>query len=233
MFAFPLDRLSAAQEGYVRAISKINKEIDPVSVTALATALGVTPPSVSGMIQRLVGDGLVEHRGRAGVVLTARGEAQALQIHRRHRLIETFLVQVLGLDWAEVHEEAEALEHHLSDRLVQALDRYLGHPQVDPHGHPIPTADGRVIERDLAPLAELVAGEAATVREVDSDDPERIRRWKEMGLVPGAVVRVTEREDRNGLWRLTVDGRELVTGRPGIHGLKVERTGPAPEGTDQ
>lgn len=225
MFSQATARLSVAREDYIRAISKINKEMDPVSVTALATALGVTPPSVSGMIQRLEGDGLVKHRGRAGVVLTARGEAQARQIHRRHRLIETFLVQVLGLDWSEVHEEAEALEHHLSERLVQAIDRHLGHPSTDPHGHPIPTADGRMLERKLLPLARLAVGDCAIVRQVDSDDPERIRRWKETGLVPGAVVRVVERHEADGLWRLDVDGQERATGEPGIAGLQVERTG--------
>jgi len=196
-------------------------------VSELALALNVTPPSVSGMIQRLEADGFVEHRPRHGVVLTKAGEAVALNIHRRHRLIETFLVQVLELDWAEVHEEAEALEHHLSDRVVRAIDRYLGHPTTDPHGHPIPGADGSMLVRDLSPFETLGAGEMATIREVGSDDPERIRLWKTLGLVPGATVTVTERHDLEGIWRLDVEGREVVTGRPGILGLKVERMPPA------
>ena len=227
MFAMAQKRLSAAQEDYLRAISKQSKGVTPVGVSELALALGVTPPSVSGMIQRLEADGLLEHRPRHGVVLTPAGEAAALGIHRRHRLLETFLVQALGLDWADVHEEAEALEHHLSERVVRAIDRFLGHPTTDPHGHPIPAADGSMVVRDLTPFEALDAGEMATIREVGSDDPERIRLWKSLGLVPGAAVTVRERHDLEGIWRLDVEGRDVVTGRPGILGLKVERMPPA------
>jgi DtxR family Mn-dependent transcriptional regulator len=226
MFAEATDRTSAAREDYVRAISKLQRGEEPVSITELAQALGITPPSVSGMIQRLDADGLVEHRPRLGVVLTPHGRALALNVHRRHRLLETFLVQVLGLDWSEVHEEAEALEHHLSDRVVRAIDRHLGYPTVDPHGHPIPAADGSVIVRHLVPLESVDAGETVAVREIGSEDPGRIRRWKELGLVPGAVVRVVERRDVDGLWNLDVDGREVLTGRPGVEGLRVESIPP-------
>jgi DtxR family Mn-dependent transcriptional regulator len=227
MFAGSHERPSVAQEDYLRAISKLYNGLDPVGVSELAQALGVTPPSVSGMIQRLEAEGFVEHRPRHGVVLTDTGQAAALNIHRRHRLIETFLVQVLELDWAEVHEEAEALEHHLSDRVVRAIDRYLGHPTTDPHGHPIPGADGSMLVRDLKPFDTLIAGDMATIREIGSDDPERIRLWKTLGLVPGATVTVRERLELEGIWRLDVEGREVVTGRPGIDGLKVERMPPA------
>jgi DtxR family Mn-dependent transcriptional regulator len=227
MFATSHQRPSVAQEDYLRAISKLYNGLDPVGVTELAQALGVTPPSVSGMIQRLEADGFVEHRPRHGVTLTPAGQAAALNIHRRHRLVETFLVQVLGLDWSEVHEEAEALEHHLSERVVRAIDRYLGHPTTDPHGHPIPAADGSMLVRDLVPFEALTSGEAATVREIGSDDPERIRLWKSLGLVPGATVTVRDRLELEGIWRLDVEGREVITGRPGIEGLKVERMPPA------
>jgi DtxR family Mn-dependent transcriptional regulator len=227
MFAHTIDRSSAAREDYVRAISKLQQGEAPVGVSELAQALGVTPPSVSGMIQRLEVDGLVAHRPRLGVVLTEPGRALAQSVHRRHRLIETFLVQVLGFDWSEVHEEAEALEHHLSERVVRAIDRHLGHPTTDPHGHPIPAADGSVIVRDLVPLETVDAGDEVTVREIGSEDPGRIRRWKELGLVPGAVVRVVERRDIDGFWRLDVDGNDVLTGRPGVEGLRVEPIPPA------
>ncbi|HEX7878183.1 MAG TPA: metal-dependent transcriptional regulator [Candidatus Eisenbacteria bacterium] len=224
---FAASHISVAQEDYIRTISKLYNGLDPVGVTELAQALGVTPPSVSGMIQRLEAEGFVEHRPRHGVTLTEAGQAAALNIHRRHRLIETFLVQALGLDWAEVHEEAEALEHHLSERVVRAIDRYLGHPTTDPHGHPIPAADGSMLIRDLTPFEMLAAGDAATIREIGSDDPARIRLWKSLGLVPGAEVTVRERLELEGIWRLDVEGREVITGRPGIEGLKVERMPPA------
>ena len=222
MFAPTIDRTSVAREDYVRAISKLQQGEEPVSITELAQALGITPPSVSGMIQRLEADGLAEHRPRAGVLLTERGRALALSVHRRHRLIETFLVQVLGLDWAEVHEEAEALEHHLSERVVRAIDRHLGHPTTDPHGHPIPAADGSIIVRELRPFDTIPAGETVTIREIGSEDPGRVRRWKELGLVPGAVVRIVERQEMEEVWRLDVDGHEVLTGRPGVEGLRVE-----------
>lgn len=224
---FAASHLSAAQEDYIRTISKLFNGLDPVGVTELAHVLGVTPPSVSGMIQRLEAEGFVEHRARHGVTLTDAGQAAALNIHRRHRLIETFLVQALGLDWADVHEEAEALEHHLSERVVRAIDRYLGHPTTDPHGHPIPAADGSMLVRDLTPFEMLATGEAAIIREIGSDDPARIRLWKSLGLVPGAEVTVRERLELEGIWRLDVEGREVITGRPGIEGLKVERMPPA------
>ena len=227
MLAIAQSRHSVAQEDYLRAISKLSPGNEPVGITELANALAVTPPSVSGMIQRLEAEGLVTHQPRHGVTLTSTGQAAALGIHRRHRLIETFLVQVLGLDWSEVHEEAEALEHHLSERLVRAIDAYLGHPTTDPHGHPIPAADGSMLVRDLVPFEGLGKGEMATVREIGSDDPERIRLWKSLGLVPGTLVTVKERLELEGIWRLDVEGREVITGRPGIEGLKVERMPPA------
>jgi DtxR family Mn-dependent transcriptional regulator len=122
-----------------------------------------------------------------------------------------------------VHEEAEALEHHLSERVVQAIDRYLGHPTTDPHGHPIPAADGSVIVRQLCLFESLRPGDRAVIREVGSEDPERIRRWTALGLVPGTRVRILGSEELDGIWKVEVEGREIVTGRPGVQGLKVER----------
>lgn len=218
-----MHRLSVAREDYIRAISKLDDSERPVTVSALAHHMGVTPPSVTGMVQRLVSDGLVEHLPRAGVRLTGRGLELALSVHRRHRLLETFLVQVLGLDWSEVHDEAEALEHHLSERVVDAMDRFLGHPSVDPHGHPIPAADGAMLVRELHALESLTSGERGVIGEVHSDEPERIRWWKEQGLVPGARVEVLEHRTLDGVWRLRVQERECLTGTPGIAGVRVER----------
>ncbi len=224
MFAQPVHRLSVAKEDYIRGISKLSKGLEPVSISVLAASMGVTAPSVSGMIQRLEAEGLVEHLPRTGVLLTPEGQKLALSVHRRHRLIETFLVDVLDLDWSEVHEEAEALEHHLSERLVKAIDRYLGYPKTDPHGHPIPSPDGTIIERDLVPLEALLENDMSILREVNSDDPERIRRWKEQGFVPGASVRVVTSRVDEGIWTFNVDGTEIMTGTKGIEGLLVERS---------
>jgi len=225
-------RLSAAQEDYIRSISKLAEAGGTITISALAGKMKVRSPSVSVMVQRLEKEGLVFHPSRSELRLTSRGQEIALNIHRRHRLIETFLVNVLGFDWSEVHEDAEILEHHLSDRLVRAIDRYLGHPQVDPHGHPIPSPEGKVITRNLVPLESLVVGGRATIREVSSDDPERIRRWKELGLVPGAEVRVVERQPLDGTWLLDVAGTPVMTGHQGVTGLFVERNEPARKSED-
>src|SRR6266571_1776462 len=119
---------------------------------------------------------------RAAASLTPDGERAALLVLRRHRILETFLVQVLALDWSEVHDDAEELEHHVSDRVLDALDRYMRHPTEDPHGNPIPDSRGRVERRALAPLSALPAGARARVREVRAgDDPASMRRWKRTG----------------------------------------------------
>jgi DtxR family Mn-dependent transcriptional regulator len=156
------------------------------------------------------------------VLLTEEGRKATMRVVRRHRLLETFLVRMLGLDWSEVHEEAEVLEHHLSDRMVNALDRALGHPTEDPHGHSIPDADGRLRERDLTPLEELAVGAKGTVREVNTDQPIRLQRWKTMGFVPGIPLAMLERHEFEDVMHIDVDGEVVVTGREGVTGILVE-----------
>jgi DtxR family Mn-dependent transcriptional regulator len=129
---------------------------------------------------------------------------------------------VLGLDWAEVHEDAEVLEHHISDRVLEAIDRLVGHPDEDPHGHPIPDASGRMRRRSLAPLAELGRGARAVVREIRDADGRRMARWKNSGLVPGAEVSVTDANALDDVFVLDVGGRKLVTGSEGLSGVLVE-----------
>ncbi|MFM8558895.1 MAG: metal-dependent transcriptional regulator, partial [bacterium] len=130
---------------------------------------------------------------------------------------------VLELDWSEVHEDAEELEHHVSDRVLEAVDRFMGHPSEDPHGHPIPDRQGRVARRALSPLAVLPAGRAAAVREVrGGEDRARLSRWKRSGLVPGARVRMVQATE-DGVYTLEVGGRRVVAGREGLDGVMVER----------
>jgi DtxR family Mn-dependent transcriptional regulator len=152
---------------------------------------------------------------------------------RRHRLIETFLVRVLKLDWSDVHADAEVLEHHISDRVLAAIDRLVGHPDEDPHGHPIPDAHGRMRRRPLLPLVALRSGARATVREIRDADQRRMARWKEVGLVPGAGVRVREIRTLDDVIVVEIAGRRLVTGSEGLDGVLVEvrkRTGRATRG---
>ena len=189
----------------------------------MAERLSVRKPSVSAMVRRLAQEGLVDLSPRQGVRLTRQGLELTMRVGRRHRLIEQFLVDVLNLDWSEVHAEAEVLEHHMSDRLVDAIDKVLGYPQEDPHGHPIPDADGNLRERDLAPLGELSTGEAATVRELRSDAPARLQRFKELGLVPGARVEMGTRQEMEDVMHIRIGDKTITTGSEGVAEVFVEK----------
>jgi len=171
---------------------------DSVSTTDLANRLGVAPPSVTGMMRRLADSGLIEYEPYHGARLTEAGQRVALRTLRRHRIIETYLARALGLSWDLVHEEAERLEHAASDALIDRMATVLGHPTVDPHGAPIPTAEGAIDERLLTPLSELAPGERARIVCVNDEDPERLRYLAELGLVPGVEVTLAHRTPFGG-----------------------------------
>jgi len=213
---------TSAREDYLKAIFHLGEEGQRVSTSALAERLGVRDPSVTAMLKRLAADGLVDYEPRQGALLTDEGLRMCMRVVRRHRLLETFLVEVLDLDGSEVHEEAEVLEHHLSERIVDAMDHVLGHPFEDPHGHPIPDSDGEIRTRALEELAALPVGAVATVRELRTNEPERLVRWKELGLVPGARCKMLDRRALEDVMRLRVSGEELLSGSEGIDGVFVE-----------
>jgi DtxR family Mn-dependent transcriptional regulator len=214
--------LSRSRQDYLKALYALGPAGEPVGTSALAERLGVSAPSVTSMLGKLKRERLVFHAPRAGARLTSRGRREALDMVRRHRILETFLVRVLGLDWSEVHEDAEILEHHISDRVLAAIDRLVGHPAEDPHGHIIPSPHGHVRRRSLAPLASLPEGTRATVREIREADQARMARWKQAGLVPGArlVMRGVHRLD--DVFEILVEGKRLVTGSGGLEGILVE-----------
>ncbi|MBC3189818.1 metal-dependent transcriptional regulator [Pseudonocardia sp. C8] len=163
-------------ENYLKTIFLLaERGEDAVGVSALAERLGVSSPSASGMVRKLVDAGLVDHARYAGITLTPAGRTSALAVVRRHRLIEMFLVTELDLAWDEVHEEAEALEHTVSDRLLDRIDDRLGHPRFDPHGDPIPGRDGSLPEVRARRLPELEYGEGGALVRVDDTDPEVLR----------------------------------------------------------
>jgi DtxR family transcriptional regulator, Mn-dependent transcriptional regulator len=215
--------LTRSKQDYIKALFHLAPEGEPVSTSRLAAHLGVSAPSVTNMVSRLATEGLVRHTPRGGARLTPSGRHNALGIVRRHRILETFLVQVLGLDWSEVHEDAEVLEHHISDRVLEAIDRLIGRPEEDPHGHPIPDANGRLARRALMPLAALPPGARASVREITDTDSRRLARWKQIGLVPGAAVRVREVRVLDGVVELEVAGRLHVSGSAALEGVMVQR----------
>jgi DtxR family Mn-dependent transcriptional regulator len=214
--------LTRSRQDYLKALWALAPGGEPVAPSRLAAALSVSAPSVTHMLARLSAEGLVAHSRGAGARLTARGRREALGMVRRHRILESFLVEVLGLDWSEVHEDAEVLEHHVSDRVLEALDRVMGHPAEDPHGSPIPDAHGRVAQRALVPLAGLPRGARARVRRVRETDARRLARWKALGLVPGARVRVSEVRGPEGVIELVIGGRRVVTARAALEGVWAE-----------
>ena len=219
----PWPPVSRSRQNYLKALLQLGGG-GPVPVSALARRLGVSAPSVTNMLARLAEERLVDLGPRGAARLTAAGERAASLVLRRHRLLETFLARVLALDWSEVHEEAEELEHHVSERVLDAIERCLDHPTEDPHGHPIPDRQGRLPRRALSPLAALPAGARARVREVRvGEDPARLTRWKRTGLVPGAQVRMLEAQPDVGVFTLEIAGRRVVSGREGLDGVMIER----------
>ena len=214
--------LTRSKQDYLKALFVLEGE-DAVATSSLATRLGVSAPSVTSMLRKLGEERLIAYTPRGGARLTDSGRRQALALIRRHRILETFLVRVLGLDWSEVHADAEVLEHHISDRVLDAIDRLVGHPAEDPHGHVIPDRQGRMRRRTLRPLAELDPGARATVREIRDADGRRMAHWKQVGLVPGAAVRVREVRAIDDVYEIEVGGRRFVTGSEGLEGVLVEQ----------
>ena len=192
------DSLTRSVEDYLKAIYRLSPEGRPAATSDIARLLELSAPSVSGMVKRLSELGFLEHIPYKGVQLTEAGRLAALRMVRRHRLIEAYLVQFLGYSWDTVHVEAERLEHAVSDTLVERMAAALGHPVVDPHGDPIPSADGSIHEPACTPLADVDIGETVEIRRVDEREPERLRYLALLGLVPGVVLTVLDRQPFGG-----------------------------------
>lgn len=187
---------SSTVEDYLKRLY-LAQDTDASTMTStgeLASIMGVVPGTATSMVKALADSGLVDYEPRHGVRLTAQGEQLALHVLRRHRLVELFLVEVLGLDWTEIHDEADLLEHAISDRVLEQIDRLLGHPAVDPHGDPIPTRKGRLHDSNTVSLAESPTGVPQRVTRVLDQNPEFLRFAERTGLVPGAVVAVEARD---------------------------------------
>ncbi len=206
------ESLTRSVEDYLKAIYRLSPEGRPASTSEIAHLLELSPASVSGMVKRLSEQGLLEHVPYKGVQLTDEGRRAALRMVRRHRLIEAYLVAFLGYSWDTVHDEAERLEHAVSDTLVERMAAVLGHPTSDPHGDPIPSADGSIDEPASVPLSDVGAGRIVELRRVDESQPDRLRYIASIGLTPGAVVRVVERQPFRGPITIEVDGRSHVIG---------------------
>lgn len=217
--------LSRSAEDYLKTIYQLTERADDAATTDIAERLGLAPASVTGMIKRMAESGLVEHEPYRGARLTGQGRQAALAVMRRHRILETYLITKLAYDWSSVHDEAERLEHAVSDELIERMAFALGFPQYDPHGAPIPTREGE-IERPLyVRLADVDTGTTVWLRQVGDDDSERLRYLKSLGLVPPVELSVIDKQPFGGpitVRILGVETRDRVIGSELAETLMVE-----------
>jgi len=201
-----LGDLTPVSQDYLKVIWTTGEwDNTPVTGKLIAEKLRVSPSTVSENLRRLVEHDLVSHAPYGAAALTAAGRRLALQMVRRHRLIETYLVESLGYGWDEVHDEAEVIEHAVSDRFVDRIDALLGHPRRDPHGDPIPSVDGEVTQPAAVALADLAPGREADIARFADTDPHNLRYFDDLHLVLDTRVLVTERLEHAGVLSLLVD----------------------------
>src|SRR3989442_7198353 len=222
---------SSTVENYLKAIyhgqSVLPREQRLVPMGHVASALGVTPGTATTMVKALAESGLAEYEPYSGVRLSAAGEKLAGLVLRRHRLVELFLVTVMGMSWAEVHEEAEQLEHVVSERLIERIDDMLGHPTHDPHGDPIPNPDGAIANRNFDSLLTCPVGTPLRVMRIADQDPAFLRFIESNDLKPGQGIEVERRDAAADSVRLRGKGRRAITnGTPAAPQLLVEREHP-------
>lgn len=193
-------------EDYLKALFELGDHgAHEVKARDLANALGVAPASVTGMLNKLAGLGLIEYQKYRGAALTPTGGALALEILRHHRLLETYLAQALGYPWHEVHEEAERLEHVISEAFEDRVDALLGSPTHDPHGDPIPQRDGSLPATPGEPLSTLPIGSRATITRVTDQSNATLAFLAAQHLVPGTPLTLLARREHNGALRVQVD----------------------------
>lgn len=204
--------LSASIEDYIKVVYSLHARGERASTKRIAQSLGVKMASVTGMIKHLAAEGFLRHTPYRGVELTARGRDVAVRMIRRHRLIEQFLVQVLGLGWDEVDADAEVLEHVMSDRLIERIYEVLDEPEFDPHGSPIPGRDGKITPIKTIQMIALDVGEQATVLQVSGHEPEFLRYLTKLGIKIGSKVRLVDRSPFDGPLTLRVGRRRVVLG---------------------
>ncbi len=216
---------TSTMEDYLKQIYMLQQDLEAgrlVLLGRIAAAVGVVPGTATTMVKALDESGLVHYESRRGARLTPAGERLALRVVRRHRLVELFLVKVLNFDWADVHEEADRLEHVISDRLVDRLDDFLGSPAYDPHGDPIPSVNGRMKQRSLIPLVDAVPGETMVIARIADQSSEFLSYATAHGLKPGVRV-VVRRLDAIGDFVVVQAGtdRELTLGTPAARKISV------------
>lgn len=214
---------SRSVDDFLKKVFLLQEEERRVSTNELAKALAISAASITDMAQRLRDAGLIDYRRYYGVRLTERGQEIALRVLRRHRLIELFLVQRLGYAMHEVHDEAERLEHAVSDRFIEALADDMGQPALDPHGDPIPAADGRILQADLSPLCDLPPAQPATIRGLSATSASLLAQQNEHGFRLGALVENQDGREESDPIRVSVDGARTWISRASAATILVER----------
>src|SRR3954463_3366031 len=222
-----VDSISAAVEDYAKAIYALQTAAGgPVSNNALAERLGVSAASASAMVKKLDGLGLVSHVPYRGVELTTEGRRVALEVLRHHRLLELYLAQSLGVPWDRVHDEAEVLEHHISEELEDLIANALGNPTHDPHGDPIPTRELEMIEEPCATLDSLEPGQRGRLTRISDHDPEMLRYLAERGIAPGDDFEIVDKQPFGGpLFVRFGTGEVQVVGGLLAAAMRVEEAG--------
>ncbi|HEX2071928.1 MAG TPA: metal-dependent transcriptional regulator [Thermoleophilaceae bacterium] len=217
------DSISDAVQDYAKAIYSLQERSDEaVSTSALAERLAVSPASASAMVKRLESLGLVSRRPYHGVELTPAGRRVALEVIRHHRLLELYLAEALGMPWDRVHEEAEVLEHAISPELSELIAAKLGNPTHDPHGDPIPTADGEIASASSRPLEDLDEGERGIFVRISDSDPEMLRWLSERGIAPGDRFEVLERQPFDGPLLVRFGSGDHALGGALVRMMRVE-----------
>lgn len=212
-----------AIEDYLKTIFMLAEEESPVSTSRVAAARNVKPASVTGMLQRLENLQLVNYEKHYGVTLTESGRKIAVEVIRHHRLIELYLIEALGFTWDEVHEQADILEHVISEKLEERIAAALGYPTFDPHGDPIPSKEGVFAEADLRPMTNLKPQESARISRILNDDnSEMLRHLADLGLTPGAEITVTALAPFDGPLTFLIDGEKRTIGRAAAASVLVE-----------
>ncbi|MEZ4775049.1 MAG: metal-dependent transcriptional regulator [Bacteroidia bacterium] len=218
-----MKRQSETRENYLKCIFKFSGSGERVSTNTLANFLKTSPASVTDMIKKLKKDGLVDYLKHQGVTLTPAGKEIALKILRKHRLWEVFLVQKLNFSWDQVHDMAEQLEHIDSNELISALDKFLGSPNFDPHGDPIPNEKGEIPDRNTYFISEAEPGEEVVIASVGHSDPDFLQYLEKVGLTINRRVTVVEKLSFDNSLQIIVQGAQMVISGNVAHNLLVLR----------
>ena len=213
---------SKSVEDYLKQTFKLQEESESVSFSQLAEKLKVSAPSVTQMVKKLEKEGLLKYTPYQGIALTEKGKKIAIEVIRHHRLLELFLSEILGLPLDKVDAEAEKLEHVISEELEDIINERLGNPKMDPHGDPIPTKDGKFPKNRYTPLSEASQGDKLIIKRISDHDPEMVRHFYDLGLLPGVHLQLVEKAPFDGSLKVIVKDKEVIISFKSAHYIFVD-----------